>query len=147
MLLLGNETVGKLSWQWSAKRVCASLLLMLFLWLVGKMLSRRSQCRIFWECSLSIAHLVCTTMHSGCVCIHMHQKSEEAFQMEITSGHCMAQKIRTSTAKHCSYITVPWPNVILLLQRSRKDEVCDFCFVCGFVFFPPYLDETLTKEH
>lgn len=67
------------------------------------------------------------------VCIRMHQESEEAFQMEITSGHYMAQKIKTSTAKLCSYITVLWPNIILLLQWSRKDEVCGFLF-CLWIF-------------
>lgn len=45
--------------------------------------------------------ILCTIMHSGfacvSVCVHMHQESEEAFQMEITSGHSMAQKIKTST--------------------------------------------------
>lgn len=131
--------VGTLNGQCSAKWVCAKVCCTCCFsdWLGRCCLEGPSADSLR---SLPLNYLSCL-YHSAFIYSYVYtciRRMKEAFQMEITSGHCMAQKIRMSTAKCCSYITVPCPDVILLLQWSatRKDEVCGFLFCLWQVFFP-----------
>lgn len=46
-----------------------------------------------------------------------------------------------------AYVRALSPSAVSLAQPSRKDEVWPFlCFVCGFFFFRPHLDERATLE-